>query len=93
MKIFYNVCLEANHRAINCQVLRPCTVEGYDWRHHTLLHRKRVEKRDSNSNAHINIQLCTEESVKRVQEEEIFAIVPVSVKKWRKVGGDLRFPK
>ncbi|KAH9581857.1 hypothetical protein MS3_00008868 [Schistosoma haematobium] len=72
-----NVCLKANHIARNCRAPRSCTVEGCDWRHHTLLHRKREEQGDNNNNAHINTQLCTEKSVERIQKQAAFAIVPV----------------
>lgn len=49
-------------------------------RHHTLLHKKREEHRDSNSNVHINTQLCTDGSAKRVQGQVAHSIVPVLVK-------------
>ncbi|CAH8638238.1 unnamed protein product [Schistosoma rodhaini] len=75
-----NVCLKANHIARNCRAPRSCAVDGCGWRHHTLLHRKREEQSDSNSNVHINTQLCTEESAKHVQGQVAFAIVPVLVK-------------
>ncbi|VDO64710.1 unnamed protein product [Schistosoma margrebowiei] len=72
-----NVCLKANHVAKNCRSPRSCAVEGCGWKHHTLLHEFREESKNTNIDAHINTQLCTEKSVERVQKQAAFAIVPV----------------
>ncbi|XP_018647861.1 hypothetical protein Smp_141260 [Schistosoma mansoni] len=64
-------------------------MEGCGWRHHTLLHRKREERKGSSSISHINTQLCTQESAKRVQrqlaEEKIVHAKPESAKPKTKV--------
>ncbi|XP_018645801.1 hypothetical protein Smp_177900 [Schistosoma mansoni] len=80
-----NVCLKANHVAKNCRSPRSCVVEGCGWRHHTLLHEKHGEQRDSNSDVYINTQFCTEGSVKRMQRPVAFAVVPVWLKNGEKI--------
>ncbi|CAH8494135.1 unnamed protein product [Schistosoma mattheei] len=86
-----NVCLKANHVAKNCRSPRSCAVEGCGWRHHTLLHELREEPRNTNIDAHINTQLCTEKSVERVQKQAAFAIVPVLVRNGEKVAQTCAF--
>lgn len=65
-----NVCLESIHVAKNCRSPRSCGIEECGRRHYTFLHRKQEEQRDSNGNAYINTQLCTEEGVKSTQREK-----------------------
>ncbi|VDP58804.1 unnamed protein product [Schistosoma curassoni] len=86
-----NVCLKANHVAKNCRSPRSCAVEGCGWRHHTLLHEMQEEPRNTNIDAHINTQLCTEKSVERVQKQAAFAIVPVLVRNGEKVAQTFAF--
>ncbi|CAH8492347.1 unnamed protein product [Schistosoma haematobium] len=86
-----NVCLKANHVAKNCRSPRSCAVEGCGWRHHTLLHELREEPRNTNIDAHINTQLCTEKSVESVQKHAAFAIVPVLVRNGEKVAQTCAF--
>ncbi|CAH8290201.1 unnamed protein product [Schistosoma bovis] len=86
-----NVCLKANHVAKNCRSPRSCAVEGCGWRHHTLLHELREEPRNTNIDAHINTQLCTEKSVESVQKQAAFAIVPVLVRSGEKVAQTCAF--
>ncbi|VDP04038.1 unnamed protein product [Schistosoma margrebowiei] len=80
-----NLCLKANHVAKYCRSPRSCAVKGCGWRHHTLLHELQEEQRNTNIDACINTQLCTEKSVERVQKQTAFAIVPVLVKNGEKV--------
>ncbi|CAH8674642.1 unnamed protein product [Schistosoma rodhaini] len=80
-----NVCLKANHVAKNCRSPRSCVVEGCSWRHHTLLHEKQEEQRDSNSDVYINTQFCTEGSVKRMHRPVAFEVVPVWLKNGEKI--------
>ncbi|XP_018653716.1 hypothetical protein Smp_188960 [Schistosoma mansoni] len=80
-----NVCLKANHIAKNCRSPTSCVVKGCGWRHHTLLHRKQEEQRDSNSDAYINTQFCTKGRVKHMQRPVSFAAMPVWIKNDEKI--------